>query len=121
MTEWKDIKHFTEDEFKCSHCGKCEIDLDFVKELDEVREKFGKPMVVSSGYRCPEHPIEKAKEGGPGPHSTGRAADIVVAGEEARDLCRLGQRFPGLGINQTGDWDKRFIHFDQLGYRLWTY
>lgn len=121
MTEWSDIKYFTEDEFKCSHCGECKIDLDFVKELDDIREKLNAPLRVNSGYRCPDHPIEAAKSE-PGPHTTGRAADIGVSGDLARDfLSQAAKTFPGVGVNQTGDWEDRFIHVDQLGYRVWSY
>ena len=49
---------FSEKELACSHCGISAMDKEFLNLLDTLRSEFG-PMMVSSGYRCPEHPIEK--------------------------------------------------------------
>ena len=111
-----ETKHFSESEIKCSHCGQMPPDTDEVAQfwmtLDTLRDYCGFPLPVSSGYRCPEHPIEKAKKGGPGPHSTGMAADIAVSGAKAWKL--LDQAFPldftGIGVSQRGV--GRFIHLD---------
>lgn len=43
--------------------------------LDPLREMYGKPIYISSGYRCPR--LNKAVGGVPGSqHKTGQAADI---------------------------------------------
>lgn len=43
--------------------------------LDPLREMYGKPIYISSGYRCPA--LNKAVGGVPGSqHKTGQAADI---------------------------------------------
>lgn len=43
--------------------------------LDPIREKFGKPIMVTSGYRCPQ--LNAACGGSPtSEHKTGFAADI---------------------------------------------
>lgn len=43
--------------------------------LDPLREMYGKPIYISSGYRCPE--LNKAVGGVSGSqHKTGQAADI---------------------------------------------
>lgn len=45
------------------------------KVLDPVREMYGKPIYISSGYRCPR--LNKAVGGVAGSqHKTGQAADI---------------------------------------------
>lgn len=45
------------------------------KVLDPLREMYGKPIYISSGYRCPA--LNKAVGGVPGSqHKTGQAADI---------------------------------------------
>jgi DNA-binding NarL/FixJ family response regulator len=45
-------------------------------------------MKITSGYRCPKHPIE-AKKAAPGAHSTGLACDIGVSGSEAHQVLLL--------------------------------
>lgn len=45
--------------------------------LDPLREAWGKPIIVTSGYRCPE--LNKAVGGVPSSmHLEGRAADITT-------------------------------------------
>lgn len=131
---WSDIKHFDPSEFAC-HCGECEstgeeMNLHFVAKLEQLRERFQNPMIVTSGYRCPEHNNNVSSTGLDGPHTTGRAADILVSGEEAFHLmqqCSLGGWMSGIGINQRGPYEKRFIHLDDLKGpdhprpRVWTY
>ena len=44
--------------------------------LDPLREAFGRPIIVTSGYRCPE--LNKAVGGSPtSAHLQGYAADLV--------------------------------------------
>ena len=85
----------------------------FMEKLTSLREDWGQAMTVSSGYRCKNHPIE-ARKAKPGAHESGRAADILIAGEDAyKFLCAaLGHGFTGIGIQQKGG--GRFIHLDDL-------
>ena len=47
-----------------------------LKILDPLREKYGKPIIVNSGYRCPE--LNKAVGGSKtSDHQYGLAADIT--------------------------------------------
>ena len=107
-------KHFTEEEVQCK-CG-CEenyMDDDFMRTLDALREVYGHPMVITSAYRCPEHPIERSKRVY-GPHTTGRAVDVLVFGKNALELLRLAQEIGihGIGISQNSSQNKRFLHLD---------
>lgn len=53
--------------------------------LDPARTKFGKPIIVNSGYRCPE--LNKAIGGAPtSQHVKGEAADIT-AGNKENNKC----------------------------------
>ena len=128
--EWEAITHFKPEEFfcKCNDChdpensrryvtnaGYREMDFGFVQLLDQIREYSGIPMTITSGYRCPNHPIEKAKSA-PGPHSTGKAADILAHGEHAQRIVELALHHadygPGIGLMQHGDLSQRFVHLD---------
>jgi uncharacterized protein YcbK (DUF882 family) len=71
--------HFKVKEFR-SKCGsdKVLIDTDFVVNvLQKIREHFGAPITITSGYRSPEHNV---KIGGSknSLHLEGRAFDIQV-------------------------------------------
>lgn len=121
---WSDYPNFSESEFKCSHCEKVAMQPEFMGKLQALRVAFGKPMKVTSGYRCPAHPIE-AKKATPGAHASGSAADIAVQGSDAYALLKLAfaAEFTGIGVQQKGG--GRFIHLDTLAEpprpNVWSY
>lgn len=114
--EWGDFPNFSRSEMACRHCGRAEMDEDFMWRLQDLRETYGRPMRVTSAFRCPDHPAEAHRRdtGRLGPHTTGRAIDIAVQGGEAYALLRIAIRmgFTGIGVQQSGD--KRFLHLDDL-------
>ena len=63
--------------------------------LDNIREKFGKPILVSSGYRCPV--LNKAVGGvANSQHQKGLAADLVCADMESLEKV----------LRETGGFDQ---------------
>ena len=122
--DWSRYPNFNEDEFKCKHCGKTEMRPAFMAKLQQLRNAYGKPMIITSGYRCPDHPIEAAKDK-PGAHSTGQACDVAVAGNDAYQLLKLALafEFTGIGVQQKGS--GRFLHLDTLREpprpNVWSY
>ena len=42
-------KYFTRDEFVCSHTGEAKMNQDFLDKLNQLREYYNKPMIISSG------------------------------------------------------------------------
>jgi uncharacterized protein YcbK (DUF882 family) len=116
-------KYFTEAEFACKHCNKCEMDQAFINRLNKLREAYGAPLKVSSGYRCPQHPVEARKGAtAPGMHTTGKAVDFAVEKEQAHKLLGLafGMGFNGIGVQQKGT--GRFIHLDDRAVpTIWSY
>ena len=122
--DWSLYANFKADEFNCSHCGKNEMKPDFMLKLQTLRSVYGKPMRVTSGYRCAEHPVE-AKKTQPGAHTSGCAVDIGVDRADAHQLLKLAMAagFTGIGVQQKGT--GRFIHLDTLDSPLrpniWTY
>lgn len=120
MIDWSNM-NFTQDEFTCRcGCNTFNMDHDFLQTLQDVRTSYGRAMNVSSGYRCAAHPVEarKIERGGkPGAHYSGKAVDILVAGEAALELLRVALAHPnvkGIGVNQKGAHSSRFIHIDTL-------
>ncbi len=114
---WHDVQFFSEHEFACKcGCNASPTDFRFLKVLDNIREDFAKPLTVSSGYRCSQHPVEARKKT-PGAHSTGLACDLLVHGQDALEVLRLALSHPqikGVGIQQKGKRSQRFIHLDAV-------
>ena len=115
------MKHFTIDEFKCTHCGTEEMKEDFLIMLDRAREEAGVPFKITSGYRCDEH--NKAIGGAThSAHTTGYACDIACANSEHR--FKIITALLGRGFNRIGV-SKQFIHVDcdpSLPCKvIWTY
>lgn len=121
-------KYFSYDEMKCKcGCDQAPMDQNFMLMLDSIREHYGKPIIISSGYRCPAHPIE-AKKAKPGAHATGKAADLAVSGGDALGILGLAllSDIRRVGVQQKGE--GRFIHLDicdeEDGFptpALWSY
>ena len=105
---------FSKDELKCKHTGECEMDEGFLEKLDALRERYGRPIYLSSAYRDISHPVEARKASG-GSHTYGRAVDIECSRGEAVEILShimaMGV-FTGIGIQQKGR--GRFIHIDDL-------
>lgn len=92
----------------------------FMDRLQALRDEFGKPMHVSSGYRSAIHSAEKDKKRF-GTHTLGCAVDIAVSGADALQLIGLAQKhgFTGIGVNQKGPHKNRFIHLDDAAAQQW--
>lgn len=127
---WQQIIHFRESEFRCQCCGEAKMNMEFILLLDDLRHRVGMPLRVSSGYRCPWHNDKVSTTGFNGPHTTGRAVDLAIYGPDAfRVLTQasLGGWMRGIGVNQKGPLNKRFLHLDNLEEpdhprpRIWSY
>ena len=115
--------NFSRSEMACRcGCGRDEMDEEFMRMLQELRNQIG-PMPVTSGFRCDTHNevVSTIKNG---PHTLAKAADILISGERAMQLFEKARQigFSGIGLNQKGTHHKRFIHLDTLNRRaLWSY
>ena len=120
-------EYITLDEYACGHCGTLPPDL-FVHDIrrpyselfnifDSVRAAWGKPIPVSSGYRCPYH--NKAIGGSQcSVHMFGLALDLDMPNTaEVEELFTLiVTDFDHLRIGkytQTGT----FLHID-IGFEI---
>jgi uncharacterized protein YcbK (DUF882 family) len=124
--------HFNTDELRCK-CGRCDfpgMDGLFMDKIEHMRTVMDRPFVVTSAYRCSTHNQSVSSTGPRGPHTTGRAMDIALFGQDAYDLTELSMRLgiTGLGFKQHGSRGRRFIHLDDLteaeGFprpRVWSY
>ena len=126
--KWKEYPNFSKKEFDCKYSGKNEMQHEFMKKLQTLREFYGKSLKISSGYRDYSHPVEAKKPYKNGAHPTGLAADLIVDRKDAYKVLELaiGLGFTGIGIKQHGK--GRFIHLDtikdnplQLRPTIWSY
>lgn len=69
--------------------------------LDPAREKFGKPILVSSGYRCEQLNAHKDIKGKPtSQHLYGEAADLQVCSGGEKELRRLFAILSKMDVDQ---------------------
>lgn len=108
MVRREAVKYFKPSEFACRcGCGKADISPLLVEQLGRVRGVYGKPMVVTSGVRCPSH-NEAVGGKADSAHLSGLAVDVACDNSLDRwnllSLCLM--YFSRVGISKT------FIHVD---------
>lgn len=103
-------KHFHREEFACKcGCGFDVVDFQLLEMLEDIRERFMKPVVINSAARCEKH--NKNVGGSPtSQHLLGKAADIKIEGEQPGYIgtyvdARRKDSF-GVGVYDT------FTHID---------
>lgn len=111
MNNFQLTSNFNLKEFQCKHCGQVKISSKLVNLLQILRDRLGKPVTITSGYRCPTH---NSNVGGAknSYHMQGMAVDIVVAptGLSMNELVNLCQE---IGFTGIGAYPKQgFIHVD---------
>lgn len=100
---------------KCSRCSELLIDDALVDWLQNIRDHFGAPVRVNSGYRCEPH---NAEVGGSASshHMRGMAADIRVEGVTPEEVARYAE---SAGIQRIGLYDS-FVHIGSAATkRFW--
>lgn len=156
---YKPARFFKWREIACHHCGKFPPKdviasaewAKFVQMLDDARGRLGRPLAVSSWYRCPYHPIELEKHkhhhvdpGGArpyarayrGPHQTGFAVDLpmdshsgmLIVLQVVLTRSMSMNRNAGVGISRRPG--AHFVHVDwaecdemctSIRPAIWTY
>ena len=77
----------------------------FIDIIQALRDIYGGPLTIVSGYRCPKH--NKKVGGKPGSdHLRGEAVDIRVNDKTSNDLYRLRElafslKFNGVGLGKN--------------------
>ena len=102
---------------KCSNsCRETKVDEQLVVYLQKIRDHFGKPVDITSGYRCAEH---NAKAGGVSSslHTKGQAADFVIDGVDPYDIAKYAE---SIGVKGIGHYDD-FVHIDTRANKSFWY
>ena len=108
-------KNFTRKDFKCPcGCTRQMVDSELVEKLQAIRDKLGKAIKVTSGYRCITHNASKTVGGSPNSkHRYGMAADwrmVFLSTPSARRATRARScacRCDTISIHalrEEGDW-----------------
>lgn len=129
--DWSRWPNFSRAEMACRcGCDRADMDPAFMDWLQRLRDIVDFPLPVSSGYRCPDHNAKVSVTGRDGPHTTGLAADIRVAGDAAFEVLQAAMEtwVSGVGVRQHGLRSDRFLHLDRLPCagpaprpRIWSY
>ena len=83
------------------------IDLDLVDYLQQIRDHFGSPVTINSGYRSPSY-NESVGGASRSYHVRGQAADIVVSGVSPSEVAAYAET---LGMHGIGLYSS-FTHVD---------
>lgn len=108
-------ENFRVSEFACHGSGCCSevlIDEKLVEYLQKIREHFGKPVTINSGYRCETHNRNVGGASG-SRHKKGQAADIAVQGVAPAEVAKYAESIGvlGIGLYETAK-DGFFVHID---------
>ena len=102
------LKHFKRSEFTCKcGCGETVINDELLYMLDKARSFAKIPFVISSGYRCENHP--ESKKNPTSSHIKGLAVDIECKDSNTRAIMMdalVYAEFERFGLH------KSFIHVD---------
>lgn len=118
---WWPFPHFSPEELACRGTGEVLVDVKAGNKLEALRRELGgRPLVIRSAYRSPEH---NAAVGGAEKslHMEGRAFDIDLTNHDARDVEAAAKDvgFTGIGRYLTDDGRPDFIHVDTGRERWW--
>lgn len=105
-------RDFSTDEMKCPCCGLCVMNPGFMAALQTMRDRWAKPIKISSACRCVKH---NAKVGGVADSQHvdldgkgSRAADCEVSAADRYEFVKLAFEvgFRGIGVASG------FVHLD---------
>ena len=109
--------NFSPQEMACRGTGKLMIDPSSMDKLQALRTRLGKPLIVNSAYRSPEH--NKAVGGAPGSqHLLAKAFDVRM---ENHDPAQFEREARAVGFTGFGHYPKsNFMHIDTGPARRWN-
>ena len=107
--------NFRAREFDCHGvgcCSKTPIDEKLVSFLQNIRDHFKKPVIVTA-YRCPTYNAKVANAASRSYHMYGQAADIHIDGVAPAEIAKYAESIGvlGIGLYET-DKDGHFVHVD---------
>lgn len=120
-------KNFKSTEFDCHGNGCCsetKVAPDLVVLLQDIRDHFGKPITITSGYRCPTHNsrVSRSKNSYHTRGPVDSAADFTVSGVTPREVAKYAESkgIKGIGLYETKN-DGFFVHIDTRTTKAFWY
>lgn len=111
-----DTKEFESKDGKASPFDETVVKRELIVLLNAIRSRYGKPVVVTSGYRSPEH--NEAVGGVKNSyHTLGLAADIRPLNENRSDLTMFQKICDELNPHGGVGFYDTFCHVDIRGER----
>ena len=102
-------EYFCLDEFQCPCCNKVMLHPLLLQKLKGLRYKLAKPVIITSGFRCPDYNQKVSGVKG-SYHLLGMAADIYVPEISLNTLFSVAEE---IGFNGIGFYPKRnILHLD---------
>lgn len=100
---------FSPQELACRGTGKLAIDERSMDMLQELRNRLGRPMILNSAYRSPEH--NRRVGGAKGSlHMKAMAYDCRMDNHDPQEFIRIAKEVGFKGIGEYAD--KGFTHID---------
>tara|TARA_R100000700_G_C3174615_1_gene149290 strand:+ start:932 stop:1447 length:516 start_codon:yes stop_codon:yes gene_type:complete len=113
---WNLYKNFTSSEWQCKCCDDTNVNPDFVAKIQELRDRCGFALPITSGVRCPKNNSVSNGHKNSAHLSTtpggACAVDLGVQSSVARIVLQHALEmdcFDGIGISQRGS---KFLHLD---------
>jgi zinc D-Ala-D-Ala carboxypeptidase len=115
MTDWR-WPSFSPREIACKGTGRLVVDSEALDKLQALRDRLGKPLILTSAYRSPEH---NKRVGGAknSMHMQGIAFDVMMTNHDPYvfESAARAVGFKGFGFYQKSG----FIHVDTGSERSW--
>ncbi|HMO09593.1 MAG TPA: D-Ala-D-Ala carboxypeptidase family metallohydrolase [Paracoccaceae bacterium] len=120
---WRDVDlagwrwpNFPPEELACRRTGRLMVHVPSLNLLQELRRRLGRPMMLNSAYRSPEHnaAVDGARNSW---HLKGRAFDVRMINHDPHAFEQLAREvgFNGIGIYARSG----FIHLDTRPGLFW--
>lgn len=111
-----DTKEFESKDGRPSPFDETVVKRELIVMLNAIRSRYGRPIVINSGYRSPEH--NKAVGGvANSQHVLGTAADIRPLSENMADLPELQSICDEMNPRGGVGFYDTFVHVDVRGER----
>lgn len=110
--------NFRPRELACKGTGRLMLSRKAMNALQRLRDKVGKPMVIASGYRSPQH---NAKVGGAvnSRHMWGDAFDVVMTNHDPHQFEVAAKSAGFKGFGHYPESNPPFMHIDMGPARKW--
>ncbi|MEO0678842.1 MAG: D-Ala-D-Ala carboxypeptidase family metallohydrolase [Pseudomonadota bacterium] len=107
--------NFSPHELACRGTGQLKVHVRSLDRLQQLRDRLGAPMIITSAYRSPMH---NARVGGArrSMHLLGRAFDVSMANHDPRAFEAAAREvgFTGFGFYPS----QGFMHIDTRGWSI---